>query len=182
MVYKSQLRPVKISDACEAGSLQMALSIKGKARRLPLWKFVKWIGWFHNRNGNGNPERKYSGDPYYHCQATIYPGLMKRIAHRYRVRARIADYAKPHLIVNNLLWRHPIVAEAGHHLELYTKRGDPSDHVICLIGYKRPRRTAYVQYTDPLYKHRFVRWCTLRTFWRAYNRLRITGDRALIIL
>ena len=182
MVYKSQLRPVDIPDACEAGSLQMALSIKGQARRLPLWRLVRRIGWYHNATGNGNPEVKYSGDPYYHCGATIYPGLMKRIARRYGVRSRVVDYAKPHTIIRNLLRRHPIVVEAGHHMEIYTKRGSQSDHVLCLIGYKKPHRTGYVQYTDPLYRHRFVRWCPFRIFWRAYNRPRITGDRALIIL
>lgn len=175
MKYVSQVKPRYIADACEAASLKMALSIKGKAHHVSLRRMLKRIGWQHH----GNPNYEYSNNPYIRDGASIYPREIVRVAKWYGAKAKVASHSSKHKLIHYLQKKDPIVIEAGHKMRM------TSDHVVCLIGYRHARHSSLseFEYADPenFGANPIIRWINTNWFMKVYDRP-VTGRRAAVIL
>ncbi|MBW1606231.1 C39 family peptidase [Lactobacillus sp. Sy-1] len=126
-VYTSQLYPIYAPSACEAASLKMALSTKGKALNIPLDKFINLIP------RSSDPNKGYKNDPFTKgAGATIYPNALAKFARNYASGSKDITNTSLSNIIYNIKRGNPVVFEGSWRMVVNSK----SDHVLVILGYK----------------------------------------------
>ncbi|QBP18905.1 C39 family peptidase [Acetilactobacillus jinshanensis] len=168
--YVSQFWPSHADDACEAASLMMALSVKGKGMHTPLRNVVKRIP------RSTNPQDGYTKDPFkLGTGASIYPRALAKVSRQqFHIRAKDITGASKKELIHDVTHGNPVVFAGS-----YKMRDTQSDHSLVLLGYRR----GYFYFADPFskrYGNVIDGWVSTSQFMKIFTAKK-RGARALLV-